>query len=89
MRRPLFLLLLAAFALKAAVLAQLGDHPLLQPAGEIDGGVYARLAARIAQGDLLLRREGPVPFFVSPLYAYFLAATGPSFPAARVLQILL
>ena len=75
MRRPLFLLLLATFALKAAVLAQLGDHPLLQPAGEIDGGVYARLAARIAQGDVLLRGEGQVPFFVSPLYAYFLAAT--------------
>ncbi len=89
MRRPLFLLLLATFALKAAVLAQLGDHPLLQPAGEIDGGVYARLAARIAQGDVLLRGEGQVPFFVSPLYAYFLAATRASFPAARVVQILL
>jgi len=87
-RRPLFLLLLATFGLKAAVLAQLGSHPLLQPYGDIDGGVYARLAERIAHGDLLLRGEGPVPFFVSPLYAYFLAATGVSFPAARVLQIL-
>ena len=30
-----------------------------------------------------------MPYFVSPLYAYVLAATGPSFPVARVLQILL
>ena len=89
MRRPLLLLLLATFALKVAVLAQLGDHPLLQPAGDIDSGVYARLAQRIAQGDVLLRGEGQVPFFVSPLYAYFLAATRASFPAARVVQILL
>ena len=89
MRRPLFLLLLATFALKAAVLALLGSHPLLQPYGDSDSGVYARLAERIAHGDLLLRGEGPVPFFVSPLYAYFLAATGVSFPAARVVQILL
>jgi hypothetical protein len=64
-RRPLLLLLLATFALKVAVLAQLGDHPLLQPAGDIDSGVYARLAQRIAQGDVLLRGEGQVPFFVS------------------------
>jgi 4-amino-4-deoxy-L-arabinose transferase-like glycosyltransferase len=89
MRRPLFLLLLATFALKVAVLAQFGDHPLLQPAGDMDSGVYARLAQRIAQGDVMLRGEGPVPFFVSPLYAYFLAATRASFPAARVVQILL
>lgn len=89
MRRPLLLLLLATFALKVAVLAQLGDHPLLQPVGDIDSGVYARLAQRIAQGDVLLRGEGQVPFFVSPLYAYFLAATRASFPAARVVQILL
>ena len=33
--------------------------------------------------------KAPVPYFVSPLYAYFLAATGPSFPAARAVQILL
>ncbi len=89
MTRRLLLLLAAALAAKAAVLARLGSHPLLQPYGDIDGGVYARLAARIAHGDLLLRGEGPVPYFVSPLYAYFLAACGASFPAARVVQILL
>ncbi len=57
--------------------------------GDIDSGVYARLASRIAGGDVLLRGEGAVPYFVSPLYAYFLAATGPSFPLARAVQILL
>jgi 4-amino-4-deoxy-L-arabinose transferase-like glycosyltransferase len=92
-RRPLFLLLLATFALKVAVLAQLGGHPLLQPAGDIDSGVYARLAADVARGDLLLRGPGPVPFFVSPLYIYFLAAvhalSAGSLLAAKVVQIAL
>ncbi|HEY3350445.1 MAG TPA: glycosyltransferase family 39 protein [Thermoanaerobaculia bacterium] len=87
--KSLYALLAATLAAKAAVLAQLGNHPLLQPYGEIDSGVYARLAHRIANGDLVLRGEGAVPYFVSPLYAYFLAATGPSFPVARVVQILL
>ncbi|MGA7991324.1 MAG: glycosyltransferase family 39 protein, partial [Thermoanaerobaculia bacterium] len=89
MIRRLVVLLACALGAKAAVLAQLGNHPLLQPYGDIDGGVYARLARRIAQGDVLLRGEGPLPYFVSPLYAYFLAATGVSFPVARVVQILL
>ncbi len=88
MKRLLFLLA-ATLAAKAAVLAQLGSHPLLQPYGALDSGVYAGLAWRIAHGDFLVRGEGPVPFFVSPLYAYFLAATGVSFPVARVVQILL
>jgi 4-amino-4-deoxy-L-arabinose transferase-like glycosyltransferase len=87
--KRLFALLAATLAAKAAVLAQLGNHPLLQPYGEIDSGVYARLAQGIAHGDLLLRGEGAVPYFVSPLYAYFLAATGPSLPVARAVQILL
>lgn len=93
MRRPLFLILLAAFVLKAAVLAHFNSHPLLQPAGDMDGGVYARLAADVARGDVLLRGEGAVPFFVSPLYMYFLApilaATGGSFVAARAVQVFL
>jgi len=87
--KRLFLLLAATLATKAAVLAQIGSHPLLQPLGDTDSGVYARLASRIAGGDVLLRGEGAVPYFVSPLYAYFLAATGPSFSLARVVQILL
>ena len=85
-----FLALLAsALAAKTAVLVQIANHPLLQPYGDIDSGVYARLAGRILGGDLLLRGEGPVPYFVSPLYAYFLAACGASWPAARIVQILL
>ncbi len=93
MRRPLFLLLLAALALKVAVLARFDAHPLLQPAGDIDSGVYARLAADVAGGDLLLRGPGSVPFFVSPLYIYFLAAihafSAGSFLAAKLVQIAL
>ena len=89
MTRRLLLLLAGALAAKAAVLARLGSHPLLQPYGDIDGGVYVRLATRIAHGDLLLRGEGAVPYFVSPLYAYFLAACGADLPVARVVQILL
>jgi len=92
-RRPLFWLLVVTFSLKAAVLAQLGDHPLLQPAGDMDSGVYARLAADVARGDVLLRGPGPVPFFVSPLYIYFLAAihvlSAGSLLAVKVVQIAL
>jgi 4-amino-4-deoxy-L-arabinose transferase-like glycosyltransferase len=92
-RRSLFCLLVVALALKAAVLAQLGGHPLLQPAGDIDTGVYARLAWKVAGGDLLLRSEGPIPFFVSPLYLYFLAAvhvlSAGSLLAAKAVQIAL
>ena len=93
MRRRLFLLLLVAFALKAALLAHFDAHPLLQPAGDMDSGVYARLAADVARGDVLLRGPGPVPYFVSPLYIYFLAAvhalSGGSLLAAKVVQIAL
>jgi len=92
-RRPLFWLLVVTFSLKAAVLAQFDSHPLLQPAGDMDSGVYARLAADVARGDLLLRGPGSVPFFVSPLYIYFLAAahalSAGSLLAAKVVQIAL
>lgn len=57
------------FAIKAAVLAQLHDLPLLQPVGTSDGAYYLRLAQRVASGDLLLGHE---PFAVAPLYAYVL-----------------
>jgi len=75
------------------VLARFDAHPLLQPTGGMDSGVYVRLAADVARGDVLLRGPGPVPYFVSPLYIYFLAAvhalSGGSLLAARVVQIAL
>ena len=79
--------LAAVLAVKAVVLAQLGDHPLLQPEGEMDGAVYLDLARRVSQGDLVL---APDPYFVSPLYVYFLGAVlglAGSTLLARVLQI--
>ncbi len=90
--RPLFLpaLLLVTFAAKAVVLAQLHEHPLLQPVGGLDSEAYVALASRVAAGDLAL---GPEPFYVAPLYAYFLGAifalTGGSLLAAKVVQITL
>jgi len=79
-----------ALLVKVSVLLSLGDHPLLQPDAGLDTGAYARLAWRVASGDLLLGTE---PYFVSPLYVYFLAAIfklGASslFPA-RLVQVLL
>jgi len=78
-----------AFLVKAIVLAQLYDHPLLQPHGELDTTTYVELAQTVAQGGPLAVKE---PFFVSPLYVFFLAAifkAGGSLVAARVIQILL
>lgn len=90
---PLLLLLCAALGLKAALLAHFDAHPLLEPAGDMDSGVYSRLAWDVAHGDMLLRGPGPVPYFVSPLYIYFLAAihalSGGSLLAAKVVQIAL
>lgn len=86
-------LLLFALAVRLIVVAQLHDHPLLQPTGGLDADYYAGLGTRIAAGDLLLRGLGPEPFVVAPLYAYFLglvfALTGSSLLAARVAQALL
>jgi 4-amino-4-deoxy-L-arabinose transferase-like glycosyltransferase/Tfp pilus assembly protein PilF len=82
-------LLVVAFAIKAAVLAQLGGHPLLQPHGELDTAYYVDLARRVADGGPLAIREA---FYLSPLYVFFLAAIfalGGSLFAARLAQILL
>ncbi|HEX2120612.1 MAG TPA: glycosyltransferase family 39 protein, partial [Thermoanaerobaculia bacterium] len=79
----------AALFLKGAVLAALHDHPLLQPRGDLDPVWYAQLAKRVAAGDLLL---APEPFFISPLYIYFLGAVfacGGGLLAARIVQIVL
>lgn len=83
------LLLAAALSVKVTVLAQLHDHPLLQPHGELDATYYVDLANAIAA-------RGPrgvgEPLFVSPLYVFFLAAifsAGGGLLAARVAQIVL
>src|SRR5688572_17079734 len=80
----------AALAARVIVLAQLHDHPLLQPVGVLDDAAYFRLAARAAAGDWLL---GPGAYYVSPPYTYFLAAvfavTGPLPLQARIVQVVL
>jgi 4-amino-4-deoxy-L-arabinose transferase-like glycosyltransferase len=70
---PLALAALLVLVARAVVAAALADHPLLRPEAGLDTGAYVDLARRIAAGDLLLRTL-PQPFFVSPLYAYFVAA---------------
>jgi tetratricopeptide (TPR) repeat protein len=86
----LLVVMLAALAVKSVVLVQLGGHPLLQPHGELDTAYYVELAQKVARGGPLAVAE---PFFVSPLYVFFLALvfrlTGDSLAAARIVQILL
>ena len=81
------LLLTAAFVVKLSVRFQLHDHPLLLPHGELDTAYYVELGQRIASGDIFAVTG---PFFVSPLYVYFLAtifALGGSLMTAKVIQI--
>jgi len=89
-RSPVFWAVLVAFAARLVVLAQLHGHPLLQPTGVLDSAVYVRLAERAAGGDWAL---GPEPYFVSPLYIYFLAllrrAFSPSLLLPKLVQVLL
>jgi tetratricopeptide (TPR) repeat protein len=89
LRHKCAVIVAAAFAVKALVLMQLWDHPLLQPRGELDTAYYVALGQKLAA-------EGPLApigaFFVSPLYVYFLAAifaAGGSLIAAQVVQIAL
>ncbi len=84
-------ILAAAAAVKAAAIAQLAGHPLLQPAGGLDSEWYVALATRVAAGDWALSGAfdgGAFP--ISPLYVYVLAAilgwSGGSLLAARVVQ---
>lgn len=74
------------FLIKLAVVAQLKDHPLLQPDAGLDTTAYVDLAKRVIGGDVGL---GPGLYYVSPFYVYFLAiAYGltRSFTAVRVIQ---
>jgi 4-amino-4-deoxy-L-arabinose transferase-like glycosyltransferase len=90
----LLIILLAAFTTRLVVLAQLDAHPLLQPMGRLDSGVYVDLAQRVVGGDLLARTATRgEPFFVAPLYVYFLALaltlTGGSLLGAKIVQVVL
>lgn len=88
-RRDVVTVVATALAVKATVLVQLGGHPLLQPLGELDSAFYVDLAQRVAAAGPL---AVPEPFFVSPLYVYFLAGIftlGGSLTAVRAIQILL
>jgi 4-amino-4-deoxy-L-arabinose transferase-like glycosyltransferase len=85
---------LAAFAtvvflLKLIVMAQLRDHPLLQPDAGLDTSSYIQLSQRVLAGDVGL---GPGLYYLSPLYIYFLAAltaVGGSLTFVRVVQVAL
>ena len=99
LRPSVILALLAVLAIKAAVLIQLGHHPLLEPAGELDGAYYRHFAEMVARGDVALTSQdsflglAPAPFMMAPLYIYFLALvfklSGYSVMAARVVQIVI
>ena len=87
--RGLFVLLAAAFVLKAVVLGQLQAHPLLAPEAGLDTTAYVGLAKQVLAGNVGL---GPGLYYVSPFYIYFLAAVLSlfhSFTAVRVVQVAL
>jgi tetratricopeptide (TPR) repeat protein len=93
-RRSILAVLAIALVVRAVVAFQLHGHPLLQPVGRLDSGVYVDLARSVAAGDVALRSaSGGQPFFLAPLYVYFLglvfALSGGSIVAAKVLQVLL
>ena len=90
--------ILAVLVLKLAVGTDLGQHPLLAPAGNLDAGFYLQFAQRVTAGDVWLldpasfEGQPPAAFFISPLYIYALAIflkVGGSIAATRVLQLML
>jgi tetratricopeptide (TPR) repeat protein len=99
-RLPIALAAVATvFGVKLAVLLTLGPHPLLQPAGELDGAYYFHFAKQVVAGDWWLSDPAnffgrpAAPFFISPLYIYVLAFLlklgGGSLEVARFGQIIL
>ena len=93
-RRAILAVLALALVVRAVTAWQLHGHPLLQPVGSLDSGVYVDLARHVAGGDLLLRAPfGGEPFFLAPLYVYFLglvlALTGGSLAAVKAAQVVL
>ncbi len=99
LRPSVILALLAVLAIKAAVLVQLGHHPLLDPTGELDGAYYRHFGEMVARGDVGLSSrdsflgQAPAPFMIAPLYIYFLAfvfkLSANSVMAARAIQIVI
>lgn len=99
LRPSVVLALLAVLAIKAAVLFQLGHHPLLEPVGELDGSYYRHFGEMVASGDVGLSSkdsffgQAPSAFVIAPFYIYFLGLifklTSGSIMAARVVQIVL
>jgi tetratricopeptide (TPR) repeat protein len=97
LRPSVILALLAVLAIKAAVLFQLGHHPLLDPTGELDGAYYRHFGEMVSGGDWALSSrdsflgQPPAPFMIAPLYIYFLGLvfklSGNSLMAARAVQI--
>jgi Flp pilus assembly protein TadD len=90
-RRPFpFLLVAGALALKATVLIELRDHPLLQPTGVLDSAAYVRLAQQVVGGDY---RLGSDVYYLSPFYIYFLAflfaLSGGSLLLVKAVQVVL
>ena len=71
---PLALAALAGvFVIKLSVLLTLGHHPLLVPAGELDGAYYFHFARQVAGGDWML--DDPASF-VKRLNGLMLTLTG-------------
>ena len=97
LRPSVLLALLAVLAIKAAVVFQLGHHPLLEPTGELDGAYYRHFGEMVAGGDVALTSrdsflgQSPAPFMMAPLYIYFLGLvfklSGNSLMVARSVQI--
>jgi 4-amino-4-deoxy-L-arabinose transferase-like glycosyltransferase len=89
-RLSLLLLVSGALALKATVLYELRDHPLLQPTGVLDSAAYVRLAEQVVGGDYAL---GSDVYYLSPFYIYFLAAlfavSGGSLLVVKAVQVVL
>lgn len=99
LRPSVILALLAVLAIKAAVLVQLGHHPLLDPTGELDGAYYRHFGEMVARGDIALSSrdsylgQPPSAFMIAPFYIYFLGLifklSGNSLMAARAVQIVI
>ena len=98
-RRGVWLPAAAVFIIAAAIrlahFALVRHAIILEPRGLLDDNFYVTLARQIAAGDLsasgsILGQPGSLPFFLPPLYAYFLGGVfrlfGPGNSAPFVIQ---